>query len=92
MKLPHRRPQLPIDTKEKFGISERVYFLLPPTKIRLILVFYNTIKENYNDHSVKTAGRNFCLKKYSANILAILIVVLLNIYFFLENYFLLAIL
>lgn len=92
MKLPHRRHQFPIDTKEKSGISEQVcLFFVITYKKKGTLVFHNTIKDNYNDHSIRTADRSFYLK-YSASILAIPTVVLLNIYFFLGNYFLLDIL
>lgn len=42
--------------------------------------------------TARTAERSFYLEKYSDNVLEILIVVLLNIYFFLRNYILLDIL
>lgn len=92
MKLPHGRPQFPIDTKEKSDTSEQVcLFFIIAYKKKAILV-HNIIKKNHNDLSIRTAERSFYLKKYSARILTILIIVLLNIYFFLGNYFLLAIL
>lgn len=82
MKLPHRKPQFPIDKKEKSGISERVWLLFVITyKKKVNLVFHNTIKGTDNDHAIRTAHRNFYLKKYSTSILEILIVILLNFFF-----------
>jgi len=56
------------------------------------LVFHSPIKENDNDHSITTPETTFYLEKYSDSILEILILVLLNISFFLGNYVLLDIL
>lgn len=50
------------------------------------------MKENDDDYSIRTTEKSFCLEKYPSSIFEILIVVLLNIFFFLTNNILLDIL
>lgn len=45
---------------------------------------HSPIKENDDDYSIRTTEKSFCLEKYPSSIFEILIVVLLNIFFFLD--------